>query len=64
MSRALEDNRADIERVRQLVIGGASANENPPSVGYLEQARVVLPDLSQFERLRIPAMAGGEHRGE
>jgi transposase len=64
MRRALTDNRADIERVRQLMIVSAGANENSPSVGYLEQARVILPDLSQFERLRIPVMAGGEHHGE
>lgn len=64
MRQALADSRADIERVRQLVIGSTGAHETSTSVGYLEQARVILPDLGQFERLRTPVMAGGEQHGE
>jgi transposase len=57
MSQALQEERADIERVRQLLL-----NDGPKpatkGTGYLEQARVVLPDLSRFDLLRAPGAGG------
>jgi hypothetical protein len=57
MSRALAENRADSERIRQLitVTDAAGANQGV-SRDYLGQSRVVLPDLGQFDRLR-PALS-------
>ena len=62
MSQALAENRADSERIRQLVTGtdAAGAHQGAPQ-DYLEQSRVVLPDLGQFDRLRATVAArGGE----
>ena len=57
MSQALREERVDIERVRQLLV-----NDGPQPAakmaGYLEQARVVLPDLSRFDLLRAPGAGG------
>ncbi len=60
MSRALAENRADSERIRQLIAGTdtAGANQNA-SRDYLGQSRVVLPDLGQFDRLRATVAVGG-----
>ena len=53
MSQALQEERADIERVRQiLLIDGPKPAAK--EAGFLEQARVVLPDLSRFDLLRAP----------
>jgi transposase len=51
MRQALREGRADVERVRQLLLGDeiVPAERN---TGILEQARVVLPDLSRFDLLR------------
>ena len=62
MNRALAENRADSERIRQLVAitdtGGA--HQSMPR-DYLERSRVVLPELGQFDRLRAAVAAeGGE----
>jgi transposase len=61
MSQALREERADIERVRQflLVDGPKPAAKG---TGYLEQSRVVLPDLSRFDLLR--ARGAGEVAGD
>jgi hypothetical protein len=62
MSRALAENRADSERIRQL-INIADAGGVPQSMprDYLERSRVVLPELGQFDRLRAAVAAeGGE----
>lgn len=56
MRQAIREGRADDERVRQILLN----DENGPVVrntGILEQARVVLPDLSMFDLLRT---AGAE----
>jgi transposase len=57
MEQALLENRADFERVRQIVFGGQKVNYSSP-LDNLGQARVVLPPLRQFDRLR-PTSAGG-----
>jgi hypothetical protein len=60
MSRALVENRADSDRIRQLVTGtDAAGAHQSASRDYLEQSRVVLPDLGQFDRLRATVAAGG-----
>jgi transposase len=51
MRQALQENRADAERVRQLLLSDDS-EPVPGKTGYLEQAKVVLPDLSKFDLLR------------
>jgi transposase len=53
MSQALAENRADSERIRQLITGTDATGANQgTSRDYLAQTRVVLPDLGQFDRLR------------
>jgi hypothetical protein len=57
MSQALLEERTDVERVRQILL----RDDPKPATrktGYLEQARVVLPDLSKFDLLRTPVVAG------
>lgn len=53
MSRALAENRVDSERIRQLiaVTDAGGVHQSVPR-DHLEQSRVVLPDLGQFDRLR------------
>jgi len=62
MSRALAENRADSERIRQLITitdSGGVPQSMPRD--YLERSRVVLPELGQFDRLRAAvAVEGGE----
>ena len=62
MSRALTENRADSERIRQLVnIADAGGAHQNVLRDYLERSRVVLPELGQFDRLRAAVVAeGGE----
>jgi len=62
MSRALAENRVDSERIRQLItVTDAGGAHQGVSRDYLEQSRVVLPDLGQFDRLRAAVVAeGGE----
>ncbi len=59
MNQALREERTDVERVRQILL---SDDDDPKpatrKTGYLEQARVVLPDLSRFDLLRTPVVAG------
>jgi len=60
MTQALSENRADAERVRQLVnrtnfTGVISSAQS----FYADQVRVILPDLSQFDRLRLVTASGG-----
>jgi len=60
MSQALAENRADSERIRQLITGTDATGANQgTSRDYLAQTRVVLPDLGQFDRLRATVAAGG-----
>jgi hypothetical protein len=59
MSQALAENRVSSERIRQLVLGNDPRVNQGASSGYLGQAKVVLPDLGQFDRLRAAVTAGG-----
>jgi transposase len=57
MKQALLEKRVDLERVRQLVSGGSipiigAGN----SAALLDQVRVIFPDLSQYDRLRVPVL--------
>ena len=52
MRQALQENRTDVERVRQFLLSDDS-EPVPGKSGYLEQAKVVLPDLSKFDLLRM-----------
>ena len=59
MRQALSENIVDGERVRQLV----SRESYPVCVSATQespyQAKVILPDLSQFDELRLVTTAGG-----
>ena len=60
MRQALSENMADAERVRQLVnrenySGNISATPNL----YASEVKVILPDLSRFDELRLVTVAGG-----
>ena len=58
MKQALAENRADVERIRQIVSGnGGQGADNCISMDNLRQVKVVLPDLGQFDRLRPVAAA-------
>jgi hypothetical protein len=60
MTQALSEDRADAERVRQLVdrTNFTSVISSAQSF-YADQVRVILPDLSQFDRLRLVTASGG-----
>jgi hypothetical protein len=61
MKQALLEKRVDLERVRQLVSGGSlSITGTGNSAALLDQARVILPDLSQYDRLRAPVLKEAE----
>jgi transposase len=60
MRQALSENMADSERVRQLMnrencSGNISATPN----FYASEVKVILPDLSHFDELRLVTVAGG-----
>jgi hypothetical protein len=57
MNHVLAEDSVYIERIRQLVSGMAAGESRAPA-DHLEQARVVLPDLGQFDRLRDMAVPG------
>lgn len=56
MKQALLEKRVDIERVRQLMLVSTPNVNSASLAALLEQAKVVLPDLSQFDRLRTAAI--------
>ena len=60
MTQALSENRADAERVRQLVdrTNFTSVISSAQSF-YADQVRVILPDLSRFDQLRLVTASGG-----
>jgi len=65
MKQALSENRADADRVRQLVnrenyIASISTKQD----SYLYQVKVVLPDLSRFDELRLVTVSGGGFQNE
>jgi transposase len=57
IGQALEEGRADYDRVRQLAAGDGPPGEMPAS--RLAAVKVVLPDLSQYDRLRHSATSVG-----
>jgi len=60
MKQALSENRADAERVRQLVNRENYAGSISSIPGmYPYQVRVILPDLSRFDELRLVTVSGG-----
>jgi len=60
MKQALSENRADAERVRQLVNREKYAGSISSTPGiYPNQVRVILPDLSRFDELRLVTVSGG-----
>ncbi len=60
MGQALSENRADAERVRQLVDRSNYVGVIPSGQSfYLDQVRVILPDLSRFDELRLVTASGG-----
>jgi transposase len=60
MRQALSENRADAERVRQLVRRGNYPDNISAIPGsYLSEVKVVLPDLRRFDELRLVTAAGG-----
>jgi transposase len=61
MKQAILEKRVDIERVRQLVSAGSSPPVNSGnSAALLREARVILPDLSQYDLLRVPVRQEAE----
>lgn len=58
MKQALSENWADAERVRQLVNRENCASSISTAPG-MYQVRVILPDLSRFDELRLAAVSGG-----
>lgn len=59
ISQALSENQPGFERVRQLVSRDDDAGSAPGSSFNLNQAQVILPDLSRFDELRLAAVSGG-----
>jgi len=60
MKQALSENRADAERVRQLVNRENYAGSISSTLDiYPHQVRVILPDLSRFDELRLVTVSGG-----
>jgi hypothetical protein len=61
MKQAILEKRVDIERVRHLVSAGSSPPVNSGnSAALLREARVILPDLSQYDLLRVPVRQEAE----
>ena len=59
MSQVLVENYVSSERIRQLVLRNDPSMNQSASSSYLGQAKVVLPDLGQFDRLRATVASGG-----
>lgn len=59
MGQALMEHRVDSDRVRQLISGSDGATAHQYAFhDRLGQVKVILPDLSQFDRLRTTVVAG------
>ena len=58
MGRALLEERADLERVRQLLFEIQRADSPLIFSGGIERVKVILPDLRQYDLLRGPVAAG------
>jgi transposase len=59
MRQALSENIVDAERVRQLVSRGSYPVTVSATQENHYQAKVILPDLCQFDQLRLVTAAGG-----
>ena len=60
MRQALSENMANAERVRQLVNReNYASNISATSNLYPSEVKVILPDLSRFDELRLVTVAGG-----
>jgi transposase len=59
MRQALSENLVDAERVRQLVNRESYPARMSPVQDSPYQVKVILPDLSRFDELRLVAVAGG-----
>jgi hypothetical protein len=59
MRQALSENMVDAERVRQLVNRESYHTRMPVTQDSPYQVKVILPDLSHFDELRLVAVAGG-----
>ena len=60
MRQALSENMADAERVRQLVNrANYSANISTSPSAYHSEVKVIFPDLSRFDELRLVTVDGG-----
>ena len=60
IKQSLSENRADAERVGQLVNREKYAGSISSTTGrYPQQVRVILPDLSRFDELRLVTASGG-----
>jgi len=59
MRQALSENRADVDWIRQLVRRDNCTGEIPalPDV-YRPEVKVILPDLSRFDELRLVGVGG------
>jgi len=61
--QALSENRANVERVRQLVRRENWAGEIPAISNFRHpEVKVILPDLSRFDELRLVTVGGGGSR--
>lgn len=65
VSQALAENRADVDRVRQLVNRDTytAVNFSTPDC-HLNQVKVILPDLGRFDELRLATVSKGGIRHE
>jgi transposase len=62
MQQAVSESRVDLERIRQLVCGSQDTVRQVASdASNMGQVRVILPDLSQYDRLRTPAAGGSQN---
>ena len=57
MQKALLEKQVDSQRIRQLIARDFSQEVTPESrASALSQVRVILPDLSQYDKLRAPVL--------
>ena len=65
MKQALSENLAEAERVRQLINReGYLANISAKQDSYPYQVKVILPDLSRFDELRLVTVSEGGLQNE
>jgi hypothetical protein len=59
MMQALSENRADVDWVKQLVYRSNYINMIPSAQVFPDHVKVILPDLSRFDELRLITSGGG-----